>query len=265
MAIPDFEIITSRRNPRVQRIRKLLSTSQFRHSVHAFVLEGVRLVDEAIHSGWQITELYVSDRVNSRGKTLCNDPSLRDTSRFMVSESVLAEITETETPQGIVAVVVQRELPLPLELKLILILDAIRDPGNVGTILRTASAAGVDAVFIAPDTAAPFSPKVLRAGMGAQLQLPLREMDWSGISRLIKEQSQMKVLLADTHDGGFYWDMDLRPPMAFIISNEATGPSRSARNMADGILTIPMPGNGESLNVAIAASLITYEALRQRK
>ncbi|MBN2257733.1 MAG: RNA methyltransferase [Anaerolineaceae bacterium] len=265
MRTTDHDLISSRRNPRIQRIKKLLSNSQFRKSEQAFVLEGVRLVKEAIKSGWQISELLIDERVNFRSQALVREAFLAGTSSFLVSESVLADITDTETPQGIVAVIVQQDIPLPPLMDLILILDAIRDPGNVGTILRTANAVGVNTVLITPDTADPFSPKVLRAGMGAQLTLPLREMDWPEIAQCVHGQSHMKTLLADIHNGQPLWEVDLSQPVALIISNETAGPSIPACDLSDGIITIPMPGDSESLNAAIAASLLMYEVLRQRR
>ena len=259
------EIITSRRNPHIQRINKLLSSNQCRQSERAFVLEGVRLVEEAAKSEWTITEVFYSEKVNDRGKQLLASLSQRGIALFQVSEQVMNNITDTETPQGVVAVLSVRQLPQLKHPNLILILDAIRDPGNVGTILRTACAAGIDIVIIAPETADPFSPKVLRAGMGAQLNLPVWILDWPGISAIIKNHPSMKVLLADTQGGPAFWNTDLRLPVALIVSNEAVGPSRAARELSDGILTIPMPGRSESLNAAIAASLLIYEVLRQRQ
>lgn len=264
MAPNDIEWITSRKNPRVQRIKKLLINGQFRNLQKSFVLEGVRLVETAIKSGWHISEIYFDEQLNRRGKALIDDVLCANTARFVVSESVLSEITDTDTPQGIVAVLIQRGLPIRSNPSFFLVLDAIRDPGNVGTILRTASAAGVDAVLISPDTADSFSPKVLRAGMGAQLNLPIRELDWPQIGRTVHDIKSMRVYLADTQKGINLWQVDLSVPVAIIVSNEATGPSEQARRLADEIITIPMPGMCDSLNAAVAASLLIYETLRQR-
>jgi TrmH family RNA methyltransferase len=265
MEITDHEVITSRKNPRIQRIKKLLSSGSFRRSENAFIVEGVRLVEEAITSGWVLQEVYVSDNLSERGKALLTNYVAPDYARFNVSNEVMGDLTDTETPQGITAVLLQQEMALPKRPDFLLILDAIRDPGNVGTILRTASAAGVNAVLIAPETADPFSPKVLRAGMGAQLKLPVRQYSWENISSLIHAQAGMKTLLADTGNEKSLWEEKLSQPIALIISNEASGPSPAARDMADSVITIPMPGSCESLNAAIAASLLIYEVVRQRR
>lgn len=265
MVTMNHEVITSRKNPRIQRIKKLLSSGSYRQSEKAFIIEGVRLVEEAITSGWVIQELYISDRLSGRGKALFANMVTPDCARFQVSDTVMADLTDTETPQGITAVLQQHEMAFPERPDYLLVLDAVHDPGNVGTILRTASAAGVNAVLIAPETADPFSPKVLRAGMGAQLKLPVSQCSWEKISSLIHAQAGMKTLLADSGDGKSLWEEDLIKAIALIVSNEASGPSLSARDLADRIITIPMPGSCESLNAAIAASLIIYEVVRQRR
>jgi TrmH family RNA methyltransferase len=259
------ELITSRKNPRIQHVKKLLSSAAFRQSEGVFIIEGVRLVNEALASGWPLRDIFVTTGLNPRGRDLYEKAVSTTCNRYEVSDEVMAEISDTETPQGIVAVVELRKLPLPQKLDLVLVLDAIRDPGNVGTILRTASAAGVDAVLIAPETADPFSPKVLRAGMGAQMKMPVWVCDWQAISLLIKEKTGLRVLLADTGDGVVFWKAPLNEAVALIVSNEASGPSSAAGRLADGVITIPMPGNIESLNAAIAASLLVYEVLRQRQ
>jgi TrmH family RNA methyltransferase len=265
METTDHELITSRKNSRIQRVKKILSSSSYRQSEKSFVIEGVRLVEEAIASGWTLRELYTSANLNQRGRSLAVDAVKTGCCWMEVSDEVMAEISDTETPQGIVAVLTFQILPLPEKLDFILILDAIRDPGNVGTILRTAGAAGVDAVLTASETADPFSPKVLRSGMGAQLKLPIRYCTWEEISAMIHAQAGMKTILADIGEGSVLWEVPLRQAIAIIISNEASGPSPAARDLADNIITIPMPGNCESLNAAIAASLLIYEVLRQRR
>jgi TrmH family RNA methyltransferase len=265
MVTMNNEVITSRKNPRIQRIKKLLSSSSYRQSEKAFIIEGVRLVEEAITSGWVIQELYISDDLSERGKSFLANKAVPDCTGYQVSDNVMADLTDTETPQGITAVLLQHEMALPERPDYLLVLDAVRDPGNVGTILRTASAAGVNVVLIAPETADPFSPKVLRAGMGAQLKFPVSQCSWEKIASIIHAHEGMKTLLADTGDGTSLWEEDFTKAIALIVSNEASGPSPSARDLADHIITIPMPGSCESLNAAIAASLLMYEVVRQRR
>jgi TrmH family RNA methyltransferase len=155
---------------------------------------------------------------------------------------------------------------------LFLICDRISDPGNLGALLRSAAAAGAAAVWLAPGTADAFNPKVVRAGMGAHFRLPLELLEWDTISARL---AGWQILLADTeeaiHDSPdakrqtIRYDLaDWTQPSAVIVSNEAEGPSPAARACATASVFIPMPGGSESLNAAIAGSVILFEAVRQR-
>jgi TrmH family RNA methyltransferase len=146
-------------------------------------------------------------------------------------------------------------------LSFVFVPDQLRDPGNLGTMLRTAAAAGVQAVFCPPETADAFSPKVLRAGMGAQFRLPVHTLDWDAITSHL---ALLKVILADMEQGLPYTQADLRPPLALIVGGEAEGASAQAHRLASGFVHIPMPGGVESLNAAVAAGILLFEVVRQR-
>jgi TrmH family RNA methyltransferase len=177
-----------------------------------------------------------------------------------VSTSVMESASEAESPQGILAVLNFNQLPIPESANFILIPDQIRDPGNLGTLLRTAAAAGVHAVLIPPETTDAFAPKVMRSGMGAHFRLPIHIAGWDEIERQIKG---MQVYIADM-DGRSCWETDLRQPLALIIGNEAEGASESAQKVASEKLGIPMIGNMESLNAGVAGSVLMFEVVRQR-
>ncbi len=179
-----------------------------------------------------------------------------------VSASVLQGAGETESAQGILAVLSLHELPLPARLDFILILDQIRDPGNLGTLLRSAAAAAVQAVLLPPETTDAFAPKVVRAGMGAHFRLPIQATTWEQIDATCRSAG-LEMLLADV-DGHAYWETDLRRPLALIIGGEAEGPSAEARKLANAHITIPMRRNTESLNAAVAGSVLMFEVARQR-
>jgi TrmH family RNA methyltransferase len=180
---------------------------------------------------------------------------------------LMDSISDTQTSQGMLAVFPIVSQPAPEELHLALILDNIRDPGNLGTILRSAAATGVQMVLMTPGTADAYSPKVLRAGMGSHFQLALQYLDWPQIWSLLKGERKppVSILLAASRGGERIWDADLKIPLALIIGSEAGGASEVAAKMADGIITIPMPGERESLNAAMAASIILFEIVRQRR
>ena len=172
----------------------------------------------------------------------------------------MQSLSDTETSQGILAVLDDHELSLVAPLDFILIPDSVRDPGNLGSLLRSADAAGVQAVLLPPETVDPFSPKVVRAGMGAHFRLPIYSMSWSKIRDYTEG---LKVYLADMY-GASCWQVDFKSPLALIIGGEATGASESARSLADWLVGIPMLGKAESLNAAVAGSVLMFEVLRQR-
>ena len=157
--------------------------------------------------------------------------------------------------------------PLPKQLNFVLIVDNLRDPGNLGTILRTAAAANVDAVLLAPGTTDAFAPKVLRAGMGAHFQIPIRELGWESIQSLCKSRDArpLQFFLAEAaRPESSCWSLNLRQPLALIIGGEAEGATPEAHAAADQMISIPMPGISESLNAAVAAAVLIFEVIRQR-
>jgi TrmH family RNA methyltransferase len=156
-------------------------------------------------------------------------------------------------------------LPIPDAIDFVIIADGIHDPGNLGTLLRTTAAAGAQLLITTPGSVDAFSPKVLRAGMGAHFHLPILDLDWPEIQHLLKDRSpQLRVFLADAGQGASCWETDLRQPCALVIGGEAEGASQAARDRADAGLSIPMPGKSESLNAAAAASILIFEVVRQR-
>ena len=176
--------------------------------------------------------------------------------------NLMKSLTETETPQGILAVLEISNSPISSLLNFVLIPDQIRDPGNLGTLLRSAAAAGVQAVIIPPETVDAFSPKVVRAGMGAHFRLPIHSMMWEEIEQMSK-LANLQIFLADM-DGKSCWETDLRKPLALIVGGEAEGASEQARKLAHEQISIPMAGNVESLNAGVAGSVLMFEVVRQR-
>jgi TrmH family RNA methyltransferase len=178
-----------------------------------------------------------------------------------VSEQLMKSLSETETPQGLLAVLEIDQQPIVHPLNFVLIPDQIRDPGNLGTLLRTAAAAGVQTVFLPPETTDAFSPKVLRSGMGAHFRLPIHSMKWEKIRR---ETNDLQIFLADM-DGVSCWETDLHQPLALIVGSEAEGASEEARKLASRKISIPMSGDIESLNAGVAGSVLMFEVVRQRR
>jgi RNA methyltransferase, TrmH family len=255
-------MISSSQNPKIKLARSLAGRSKGRRERQAFLAEGVRLVEEALAANWPFEFVLHTERLSERGAKLIEDIQERGVECDEVPSRLLASISETETSQGILAVLKERPLPLPKSADFILVLDAIREPGNLGTLLRAAVAAGVQAALLGPETADAFSPKVVRAGMGAHFHVPIQSMHWAEITRLTASLG-LRVYLADA-SGSSCWETDLRRPLALIIGGEAEGATGPARAAANEMVSIPMPGRAESLNAAVAGSILMFEVLRQR-
>jgi len=253
-------MITSNQNSKIKLVRALLGRAKERREAGAFVAEGVRLVEEAVSADWKFRFVLYDETLSERGRMQVERLRAAGVDVEEVSASVMKSISETETPQGILAVIENYQLPITNHPNFILIPDQIRDPGNLGTLLRSAAAAGVGAVLIPPETTDAFAPKVLRSGMGAHFRLPIHSMSWDEIGRIVND---LQVFVADM-DGRSCWETDLRKPMALIVGNEAEGVGESARKLANGRLSIPMSGETESLNAGVAGSVLMFEVLRQR-
>lgn len=265
-------MISSLSNPTVKQLR-LLHERRGRRQQRVFLIEGIRLVETALDSGIVPGAVLVSPellRATARGRAL--DDRLRHDHNLPapldVTPAVLKHVAETETPAGVAAA-----LPLPPQLSLAdlpttsgltLILDGLQDPGNAGTILRTAAAANVDAVVALSGCVDLFAPKVVRAGMGAHFGLTLvTDVDPAEAARWLDAHAGM-ALLADAHAGESVYDLDLRGPIVLVVGGEAHGATQTQALPGPRHVAIPMPGAAESLNAAIATAVILFEAMRQR-
>ncbi len=255
-------MITSSQNPKIKLVRALLGRAKERREAGAFVVEGVRLVEEAANSNWEFRFALYDESLNERGKAQVASLKSRGADVEMVSDSLMKSLSETEAPQGILAVVELTNLPIRNLPNFILIPDQIRDPGNLGTLLRTAAAAGVQAVLLPPETTDAFASKVVRSGMGAHFRLPIHAMTWEEIKQITRS-ANLQIYLADM-DGQSCWETDLRRPLALIVGGEAEGASEAARKLASKQISIPMMGKIESLNAGVAGSVLMFEVVRQR-
>jgi TrmH family RNA methyltransferase len=253
-------MISSSQNSRIKLVRSLAGRPKERREAAAFLAEGVRLVEEALLAGWPFRFVLHTAELGERGRQLVEKLREKKVQVDEIDAALMQSLAETETSQGILAVLDEHELALPEGLDFLLIADSIRDPGNMGTLLRSAGAAGVQAVLLPPETADPFAPKVVRAGMGAHFRLPVRAMAWDEIQERTRT---LQVYLADMA-GVSCWEADLRSPLALIIGGEAAGATEPARKLATRLISIPMLGQAESLNAAVAGSVLMFEVLRQR-
>jgi len=252
-------MITSPQNPKLKLIRSLQGRAKARRKENAFLVEGVRLLEEAVAAKWKIRFVLYDRSLSARGKELLE--SLQVIEVEEVDSALLNSLSDTENPQGILAVLDSFQLSIPNSPDFFLILDHIRDPGNLGTLLRTAAAAGADAVILPPETADAFSPKVLRAGMGAHFHIPILSVGWDEIKDRVRD---LTVYLAEMEEEVIYTEVNLQDACALVIGGEAEGASQSARDLATTKIYIPMPGEVESLNAAVAGAILLFEVVRQR-
>ncbi len=253
-------MISSSQNPKIKLVRALAGRPKERREAGAFLAEGVRLVEEAFAANWPFRFVLFSDELSERGKNLIKKLEDQKIEIEKVDSALLQSLSETETSQGIIAVLNHVPLTIPPSPNFVLIPDSIRDPGNLGTLLRTADAAGVQAILIPPETTDAFAPKVLRAGMGAHFRLPIHSMSWDEIYECTKD---LQIYLANM-DGQSCWKTDFKPPLALIVGGEAEGASEQAKKLVNVFVKIPMAGKTESLNAAVAGSVLMFEVLRQR-
>jgi TrmH family RNA methyltransferase len=259
--IVGHSMITSVHNERVKYIRSL-ARRRVRQREGRFVVEGTRLVGEMIRAGVRPALVLYTEAwaASDSGKGFFAALATAEEGSWLVSESVFSACADTEAPQGVLAVVPSTQLdpgPGP-----ILIVDRLRDPGNLGTILRSAEAAGVGLVVLAPGTVDVYNPKVVRSAMGAHFRLPFATTDWPDIAGRVADCA---VWLADAAGDVTYDAVDWRVPSALIVGGEAAGAGRQAVSLATGRVCIPMAGETESLNAAMAATVILFEMARQRR
>lgn len=256
-------MITSTANDKVKYVQSL-SRRRVRYREGHFVIEGLRLVDEARRAGVRPALLFHTDGVTATPQGCQLVEAMRDIAAqtFDVSQGVMKALSSTVTPQGILAVVAMPELSPSADPWLVLVVDGLRDPGNLGAILRSAEAAGVGQVLLSPGTVDVYNPKVIRGAMGAHFRLPIHaDVSWSEV---IEAVGRRPVWLADAHGEHVYHEVDWIPPSALIVGGEARGASTQARALATSRVAIPMQGGAESLNAAVAAGVILFEATRQR-
>jgi TrmH family RNA methyltransferase len=257
-------MITSTNNPKVKWVHKLQSHSKARRSEEAFVLEGVRLTEEGVKSGWETRLVFYTKDLDQRGKKVLDRYFEVGVLVQEVSPQVMSFISDTDTPQGILSVVTIQSLPISKRIEVAFIPDSVRDPGNLGTMLRTGAAAGVGVIYITPGTVDPYTPKVVRAAMGAHFRVPIQLKTWNEIDQ-IKRALGLMVYLADINKGKAFNQVTFKFPMALVVGGEAKGASTAARSLVDEYVHIPMFRGVESLNAAVASGILLFEVFRKRK
>lgn len=265
--------ITSAQNSTFKQTVKYNNAREARKA-GVFLVEGIRAVDEVLQAGdWHMESLWISEEMIKSDRAYVQSvlKSVKEeTQVYTLAAPLFARLADTETPQGILAVVKRQSFELLQVLKnaqtapLILILENLQDPGNVGTILRTADSAGATAVICTRGTADIYSAKVVRSTMGSLMHLPVCHVESVQAVVDVLHRHNIQLLAAHLQGKCYHFEQDMKQPVAILIGNEGAGLSAEATAAADALVKIPMPGRAESLNAAMAAGILTYEAVRQR-
>ncbi len=259
-------MITSSSNNKIKQVMQLKRKVKTRAEAGVFLVEGFKMVEEALQFG--IQEVYVSE---SREEELLKQHGkvLQTLSYEVVSDKLFLEMSDTVTPQGILAIVKMPKYSLEdiltSQMSHIVLLENLRDPGNLGTIIRSAEGAGATGVILSKESADIFNPKVIRSTMGSIFRVPFCYVD-NFKDAVIKVKNQGISLYAAHLQGTTHYESyNYTRPCGFLIGNEANGLTDETSQLADYLIKIPMMGQVESLNAAIAASILMFEVARQRR
>ncbi|MGW0485185.1 TrmH family RNA methyltransferase [Nonomuraea sp. NPDC003214] len=260
--------LTNLRSPRVKAARRLTKRA-FREQDRKFLAEGPQAVREALKLDGVTLELFTTAEAELRHPELVTQATLQGLPVHRASGEVMAELSQTVTPQGLLAVCRHVHVPLgdalPAEPKLVALLAHVRDPGNAGTVMRAADAAGADAVVFTDASVDPYNGKCVRASAGSLFHLPvvIGESVAAAVARL-KERG-LRVLAADGAGKHTLDDVDLSGPAAWIFGNEAWGLPDDVLALADDVVRVPIYGQAESLNLATAAAVCLYSSARAQR
>lgn len=257
-------MITSTSNAQIKELIRLQKKSRARDEAGVFIVEGPRMASEIPSE--RIVKLYMSESFAKKTPPARVEGRIKEE---VLSDTVFAHVSDTKTPQGVLAVVKRQEYTMEDILAgrtpHILVLDNLQDPGNLGTIFRTAEAAGVTGILLSRDCVDIYNPKVIRSTMGAVFRLPfLYTDDLPGAVDELKKAG-IQVYAAHLEGKNAYDEEDYHTGCAFLIGNEGNGLRDEVTARADRLIRIPMMGEAESLNAAVAAAVLTFEVSRQRR
>lgn len=253
-----MKIIESKNNTFIKDLRKL-KEKKYRNGNNKFLVEGWKLIEEALKGSWHIEYVLFNER-DSKEIDKIIDLLPQNTEAIKVSEDVIKSISSTENPQGIVGVINKRNMEMEIEDGFYILLDKVQDPGNIGTIIRTAHASGAKGVILTKGTADIYNEKVLRSTMGSIFHIPIIESE--KFVTLLKERGYIFIVSSLQSEENFF-DVNLKGNTVICVGNEGNGVSEEIYDLADVKVKIPMPGGAESLNVSIASAIMMFEIVRQ--
>lgn len=257
--------LTGLQNPQVKAAAEL-KQKKYRQQQGLFLAEGLRTVEEAVASKTVVSIFYTAIE-DDRTRSVLEEAAAQQLKLYCVSDAVMKKIADTDTPQGIIAVCKMQNATLDKLLskgEMLLVLDRVGDPGNLGTMLRTADAAGIGGVVLLKGCVDIYAPKTVRSSMGSLFHVPV--VSGIGEDNFIAEAKDAgyELLVTSLEGADNLYKADLGGRIAFVMGNEAGGVSANLLERADKRVFIPMAGRAESLNVAMAAGVVMFEALRRR-
>lgn len=262
-------MITSTSSSQVKHVMSLLSKAKERKKNSEYVVEGIRMVSEVPEDS--LVKIYMSERFQNNNPDYASELSRKQgitADRIeIVADNVFDRMSQTQTPQGIMAVVKMKNNSLSDMLAgnpLLILVENLQDPGNLGTILRMGEGAGVTGVIMSPNTVDIYNPKTIRSTMGSIFRVPFVYVQDFSEAVTQCQKAGVKVYAAHLDGKNTYLGEDYSTPTAFLIGNEGNGLTDGITKQADTLIRIPMQGEVESLNAAIACTILTYEAVRQR-
>ena len=260
-----MQVITSKENNLIKHIIKI-KNKKYRDEYNEYLIEGVKLVQEAIEENANIKNIIISeDALNSELVNKYLKDELQNIDYIQVTDNIFKLISDVENPQGVLAVIEKdtKYANTDYSQDLILALDDIQDPGNLGTIIRTADSVGLTQILVSKGTADVYNSKVIRSTMGAIFRVKIIECD--NLVETLKniQENNFKVVVTSLGAKKSIYDLELKK-RAIVIGNEANGVSKEVIEMADEKVIIPMLGKTESLNASVATGVILYEYVRQK-
>ncbi len=256
-------MISSKDNQLIKEIRKLRE-KKYRVQNRKFIIEGFRFFEEALKSNSNIDKVFIEEKGLNKLEELYQKYNIKgDIETYVVNYSVLKSISNTENPQGIVSVISYfKKESVDLQSGFYILVDKVQDPGNMGTIIRTAHAAGALGIITTKGTVDIYNEKTLRSTMGSIFYIPIIEDDNLNEVRSL-QQNGFKLLVSSLDTNSNFYDVNMTENMIIAVGNEGNGISEDLNNISDIKIKIPMPGLAESLNVAVACSIMTFERIRQ--
>ena len=258
-----MNVITSKDNSIIKEIKKL-KDRKVRSAKGEFIVEGFRFVEEALKYDYEVKTLIIEESVESKLSSYNIDKYLDSINTIYVTKSIMKLLASTETPQGVLAVVKNKDIELVDDDGFYIFCDKVQDPGNLGTIIRTAHASGALGVILRKGTVDLYNDKTLRSTMGSIFNVPVVYDNDDLDTILSLKNNGFKVISSSLDTDYNFYDIDLTGKCIIVVGNEGNGISSEIFAISDEKFKIPMPGGAESLNVGIATSVIAFEAVRQR-